>query len=460
MRGERVGVLDVGKSNTRLLIVDADTGGLVWRAECASVSIVRDGLRQLDVQRVESWLLETLRAAPDKHLIRVLVPVAHGAAAVLLDASGNGLAAPDYEDPELESVADAYRRQRDPFETTYSPFLPVGLNLGRQLFYLQTQRPRLWGRCEHILLHPQYWAWRLARAMASEVTSLGCHTDLWSPGRRDFSPLAERSGWIAKMPRLRSAFDVLGPLASDVAAQTGLDAECKVLCGIHDSNASYYGHLVDQPREQPFAVISSGTWTIAMARGVDLARLRPEWDMLANVDALGSPIGTARFMGGREYEVIAGADGLHAEPSFAALDALVARDVMALPSFVDAGGPFGARPGRLLNDSGLNANERASLASLYCALVADLMLERLAARGSVVVDGPLAANPVFCAVLATFDPARQVVRSGERAGTVYGALRLAGYGGSSVPSARVRPLDGPNLLAYRETWRMRTSAAS
>jgi sugar (pentulose or hexulose) kinase len=459
MRGERVGVLDVGKSNTRLLVVDGDTGELAWRTECASVSVVREGLRQLDVHRVEGWLLNSLRGAPEKHRIRAIVPVAHGAAAVLLDANGNVLAAPDYEDPEFETVAEAYRRERDPFETTFSPFLPVGLNLGRQLFYLQSQRPKLWARCEHILLHPQYWAWRLSRALASEVTSLGCHTDLWSPGQRCFSPLAERSGWAAKMPRLRSAFDVVGAVASDVAAHAGLDVECRVLCGIHDSNASYYGHLVDQPHEQPFAVIASGTWTIVMARGVELARLQPQWDMLANVDALGSPIGTARFMGGREYEVIAGADGTRAEPSRGALERLIGGGVMALPSFVEAGGPFGARRGRLLKDSGLDATERASLASLYCALVTDLILERLDARGPVVIDGPLAANPLFSPLLATLDPTRHIVMSRESAGTVYGALRLAGYGRSSGAGVLVPKLEGTALRAYRDVWRVRAAEA-
>jgi L-fuculokinase len=30
-------------------------------------------------------------------------------------------------------------------------------------------------------MYPQYWAWRLCGAAASEATSLGCHTDLWHP---------------------------------------------------------------------------------------------------------------------------------------------------------------------------------------------------------------------------------------------------------------------------------------
>ena len=75
-------------------------------------------------------------------------------------------------------------------------------------------------------------------------------------------------------------------------------------CGIHDSNASYLRFLMDREREA-FTVVSSGTWTIVMANRGDLRRLREDRDMLANVNAFGAPIATARYMGGREYEAIA-----------------------------------------------------------------------------------------------------------------------------------------------------------
>ena len=68
-------------------------------------------------------------------------------------------------------------------------------------------------------------------------------------------------------------------------------------CGIHDSNASYLCYRVGRPAGQPFAVVSSGTWTVIMAHGSDLARLRENRDMLANVDAFGVPVATARFTG-------------------------------------------------------------------------------------------------------------------------------------------------------------------
>ena len=47
---------------------------------------------------------------------------------------------------------ETYRRLRDPFELTFSPFLPLGLNLGRQLYYLRQTHPELFRACAAILL--------------------------------------------------------------------------------------------------------------------------------------------------------------------------------------------------------------------------------------------------------------------------------------------------------------------
>ena len=105
-----------------------------------------------------------------------------------------------------------------------------------------------------------------------------------------------------------------------------------MLAGIHDSNASWLPHLV--AREPPFTVLSTGTWVIAMAAGAALDRLDPAADMLANVDARGDPVPTARFMGGRELELVAGADGLQAEATPTDVMAVIATGAMALPAFV------------------------------------------------------------------------------------------------------------------------------
>jgi L-fuculokinase len=405
--------------------------------------------RELDVRAIEQWLITALRESPHRERIRCIVPVAHGAAAVLLDRSHALVTAPDYEDACYESVNDAYRVQRDAYASSYSPDLPLGLNLGRQLFYLQQTQPQLFSRVAHVLLYPQFWAWRLSGVMASEVTSLGCHSDLWLPKHMSFSHLAVARGWSKLFPPRKFANELLGPITPEIAAATGLDAQCQVACGIHDSNASYLKFLIGRDRDEPFTVVSSGTWTIVMANRAELEGLREDRDMLANVDAFGSPVATARFMGGREYEAIAGAD---ARPNLPALLNVIERQAMAFPAFA-SGGPFAGRPGKVTRAESLSGSERASVATLYLALMTELLIETLGARGDVLVDGPLATNPFFGSLLSAC-VARPVYLSAGDAGNTRAACFLAGFADASAASMNAAaPGTFEGLREYRELWR-------
>jgi len=226
--------------------------------------------------------------------------------------------------------------------------------------------------------------------MSSEVTSLGTHTDLWRPHEQAYSLLARKQGWARMMPPQRAASDRLGRIRPSVADATGLNAGCEVSCGIHDSNASYLRFLMDREREA-FTVVSSGTWTIVMANRGDLRRLVEQRDMLANVNAFGSPVATARYMGGREYEAIAQSGD---EPTVDAVIEVLSRGAIALPSFASAG-PFAGRPGRLEGVESLQGTGRAALATVYSALMTAVLIESLGTAGEIFVDGPLARNPLF-----------------------------------------------------------------
>ncbi|MBC8027013.1 MAG: L-fuculose kinase [Steroidobacteraceae bacterium] len=451
MSGPLIAVFDVGKTNAKIAFVDPATGQETWSARRANEIVRGSGGRELDVVAIEAWLLESLRAAPERERVKVIVPIAHGAAAVLVDNAGARLAAPDYEDTAFDEVAADYSILRDPYSQTFSPRLPQGLNLGRQLFYLQERRPDLYERAAHLLMYPQYWSWRLSGVMSTEVTSLGTHTDLWRPHDEAYSQLARARGWARLMPPMRRATDRLGTLRASVVAATGLDASCEVACGIHDSNASYLRFLLDREREA-FTVVSSGTWTIVMANRGDLRRLREERDMLANVNAFGAPIATARYMGGREYEAIAGGSDV---PTLSGVGDIVERGVMALPAFASAG-PYSGRVGRVVGE-GLDGVGRASLATLYSALMTSLLIESLGAAGEIFVDGPLARNPLFASLLAACVPAGSV-RSFTQGGGTRVATYLAGFPASATPIAEpqtVVPLRLPGLLDYQAKWRHR-----
>jgi sugar (pentulose or hexulose) kinase len=307
-------------------------------------------------------------------------------------------------------------------------------------------------RTRTILTYPQYWSWRLSGQAASEVTSLGCHSDLWNPAAQSFSDLVIAQGWGGLMPPLRPARAVLGALRQEVVEATGLPGDCAVICGIHDSNASYLSHRVARGETEPFSVISSGTWCIVLAHGADLSRLREAEDMLANVDALGVPTATARFMGGREYAAIA--EGAMVPPTAAGLAAVLAAEAVALPSFA-LGGPCQGRRGQVLRAEALAPEGRAALATLYCALMADLILDRLGVAGTILVDGPFAANPLFPAVLQSLRAENPVRPSGTRGGITAAVLWLAGA--EPPPEPKPKPLpalaEAEALRAYRDRWR-------
>jgi len=452
-----IAVIDIGKTNAKLFVLDALSGQIVWSRQRPNEVIATSPVKQLDVRGVETWLVRELAEVPDKKSIRRIVPVAHGAAAVLVDDEGSILVAPDYEDVAFESTREAYTRERDSFEYTFSPQLPLGLNLGAQLHFLEVEHPPLFRRVAHVLLLPQFFGWRLSGVMASEITSLGCHSDLWRPLERGFSALARNRGYAGRFPPLRRASDALGTVRQPIAAITGLDPDCQVICGIHDSGASYLSHLCRQREGSAFAVVSSGTWTIAMASEPDLRKLRQECDMLANIDAFGSPVATARFMGGREYQAVVGDRDMEIMPTAMSLRSVLDQRAMALPSFVRGSGPFPHNEGEFLRAERLEPSARAALGTLYVALIVDVMLDRLEARGDLVIDGPLARNPLFAPILAAFRPASRVQLGESSSGAASGGLALTrgmrrGVTGRDRDST-VEPLAIDDLQAYRTQWR-------
>ncbi|GFE91119.1 FGGY-family carbohydrate kinase [Steroidobacter agaridevorans] len=445
-----IALIDIGKTNAKVSVIDPQTGTEIRGSRRANAVVQGPAMRELDVEAISRWLLDALRDAPHRDRIRTIVPVAHGAAAALIDRDNRVVAAPDYEDACFERVNAEYGQQRDAYQSTYSPDLPLGLNLGRQLFFLQEAQPQLFSRVAHALLYPQFWAWRLSGVMASEVTSLGCHSDLWLPREQHFSKLAQVRSWDKLFPPKKLASDVLGPISAEIAAATGLDPQCQVTSGIHDSNASYLKFLIARDREEPFTVISSGTWTVVMANRADLSRLREDKDMLASVDAFGSPVATARFMGGREYEAIAGTD---VRPNMPALLNVIERQSMALPAFA-SGGPFAGREGRVINAESLSGSERASLATLYIALMSELLIEMLGADGAVLIDGPLATNPLFGSILGALLPERSIELSSGDGGNTRAACYLARF--HDAPPSPMTPATAASLKglpAYREAWR-------
>jgi sugar (pentulose or hexulose) kinase len=282
------------------------------------------------------------------------------------------------------------------------------------------------------------------------MTSLGCHTDLWLPKSAEYSPLVDRLGIREQMAPLRSAFDALGPISADIAADIGVAADIPVYCGIHDSNASLLPHLVGRP--VPFAVVSTGTWVVNFAVGGDMDHLDPRRDALANVDAYGRAVPSSRFMGGREFEVLSKALGdVTPEAAERALPVVIDNGLMLLPNVVPGSGPFPAQSMAWLKDDGATAAERCAAAGLYLALMTQACLDLIGADGSIIVEGPFALNRIYIAALASLTCLEVIALPGST-GTSLGAALLTGIAPTGMPQRGQRKLALPSLSAYRSVW--------
>ncbi|WP_347717857.1 carbohydrate kinase [Sphingomonas sp.] len=461
MRGHLI-VLDVGKTMAKLTLWDG--GALIDRCTRHNGRPGGGDYAALDVDGIEAWLLETLRRFASQGPVRAIIPVAHGAAAAIVR---NGqLAAPpmDYEQAMPTASRDGYERGRDDFARTGSPCLPDGLNLGAQLDRLESLRPGLIGEGATILLWPQYWAWLLSGVAASEVTSLSCHSDLWAPTEGRPSPMAERRGWASLLPPLRGAGEALGPIRPALAAATGISADAKILCGLHDSNAALLAARgFPEIAEEESTVLSTGTWFVAMrtpAPGtrVDMASLPEARDCLVNVDAYGRPVPSARFMGGREIETLTGIDTRRIDivpdqPALiSALPAAMASGAMVLPTFAAGFGPFAHARGRWTAMPADECERRAAV-SLYAALVADVALDLIGSRERLLIEGRFAEAQVFVRALATLRPQTKVYVANAHNDVSFGALRLVDPGLKPTSRlTRVLPLD-VSLDGYRSEWR-------
>jgi sugar (pentulose or hexulose) kinase len=419
-----IAVIDIGKTNAKLALVDLSS--LTEMAVVTRPNIVRPAppYPHYDVDGHWAFLLGALAQFHRDHRIDAISVTTHGACAALLASTG-ALAAPilDYEHSYPSKAVDAYDAIKPDFSQTGSPKLAGGLNIGAQLHWLFASDPTLKDRTAQIVTYPQYWGHRLTGIAATDITSIGCHTDMWNPYKGTFSDLPGKLGIRDKVAPVRRPSDILGPILPEIAKATGLAPDTPVCVGIHDSNASLYPHVVSQDR--PVSVVSTGTWVIVMSMKTGVAaKLDPGRDTLVNVNAYEQAVASARFMGGREFEVIQ--QGQQVEPTEQDVRAVLDGSRMLLPSVEIGSGPFqgsqmqwhGAEPE-------IGTGQRSAALSFYLALMTGTCLNLVGGAGPTIVEGPFARNLEYLAMLQAVT-ARPVLTNAAVTGTSIGAAMLLG----------------------------------
>jgi sugar (pentulose or hexulose) kinase len=239
---------------------------------------------------------------------------AHGAAFVHIDAHGKPVTPLyDYLKPFPEALKaefyDKYGGEEAFSLRTASPVLGH-LNVGMQLYRLKYERLELFSKIKTSLFLPQYLSYLMTQRVATDITSIGCHTNLW-----DFTTQQYHS-WVIE----EHILEKLAPIKSPKACVSLIDAGQTFLCGIglHDSSAAMIPYL--KTTKEPFALLSTGTWNITMNPFNDspLTVNELKQDCLCYIRYDGKPVKASRLLTGQKHmnDVAAIAEHFHVDETF------------------------------------------------------------------------------------------------------------------------------------------------
>lgn len=451
-----IAVVDVGYTNTKIALFSPE-GELLAERKAASRHLPAPPYKHIDPEPMVALCRSALPELDAMLPIDAIVPAAHGAAMACLDADGE-LALPvmDYtSEPPADIVAD-YQKVMPGFDEALCPLLPMAITHGLQLYWQQRHWPEAFAQVRTLLPWIQYVGFRLSGVPVTEISSMACQTHLLDIRAQGPSSTARKLGWDVLFPRRAKAWETIGKLGQEFRG-TGFRGDGRVLGGVHDSTANFMRYVcagLDR-----FTLVSTGTWSISFDPSTSIDVLDPERDTNTNTDVLGRNVCCSRFFGGMEFAAVA--DGAPAEAaSLAGVAALVARGSHAVPSFTMTSGPVPGSLGKgyVKGPAAETAEERASLAALYCALMVSEQLDAITSKDDIIVDGPFSQNPVLLAVLAQLRPRQKVKASALRDGTTAGAAALAMIEDGKLPTigirmAEVTASEIAGLAEYQAAWR-------
>ena len=308
MESYHIAVFDIGKTNKKLLIYDP--GLNILKIEKTKIEEYSEGdLKHDNIKKIERWIIASLKNNAPEFNIKVISISAHGATFTCIDENGD-LAIPElsYTTDPGEAFHEAFFREMGSRESlqdeTCTPDFNVLLNVGKGIKYAQDTFGNKFNQVKKILNLPQYFSYKLTGIASVDPTYVGCHTYLWDFRENKWSAVVDKLNIRDKLPeKLLKPWDTVGNITKQVADETGLPPDTMVSTGIHDSNASFLPHIISSDGKD-FILNSTGTWCVIMHESEKVHFNRDELGKVVfyNLSAFNSPIKTAIFMGGLEFE--------------------------------------------------------------------------------------------------------------------------------------------------------------
>jgi len=303
-----IAVIDIGMTNKKAAVYDDSLHQLDARYQNFKPKIV-DNLETHDLEAMEEWFIAELKDFAAKYPVKALAVSAHGATFVCVGKDGRPAVPCVYytHEPGEDFHRRFYERFGNPQELqarTGTPAFKAMINPAKGIFFAQEQFGEEFKNVTAVLPYPQYWGFRFTGKRGVESTYMGNHTYLWDQVDNTLSTVAHKLGIASLIPdKLYKSWDVLGTIKPELAAATGLSTDTIVTMGIHDSNSALLPHFA-RKGERGFILNSTGTWCVIMNPVEKYGFAQDELGKVVffNISAFGTPIKTAIFLGGLEFE--------------------------------------------------------------------------------------------------------------------------------------------------------------
>lgn len=417
-----IAIFDVGKTNKKLFLFDESYRIVFEKTLQFTETVDENGDACENLEALTAWGSNSIKEliGLGEFDIKALNFSAYGASFVYIDKDGKPVA-PLYNYlkpfPEVlkKKFYDDYGGEISFSMITASPVLG-SLNSGMQLYRMKYEQPGIFEKVKYALHLPQYLSFLITGQAYSDITSIGCHTNLWNFSQNNYHEWVLREGIAEKLAPIFSSADIVDARA--------FWKEFKVGIGLHDSSSALIPYLACF--SEPFVLISTGTWCITLNpfNKQPLTEVELQQDCLCYMSYRGVPVKASRLFAGNEHETEAKRLAKHFDKPQDYFKG-VEYDEKIIASFT-AKKP--AAPA--IKFAERNLSEYKNYEFAYHRLILDIMWQQLASSILVItdnsvsrifVDGGFSKNSIYMHLLAEAFPKIEVYAAAVAQATAVGA---------------------------------------
>ena len=293
-----IAIFDVGKTNKKVLLFDEQYKLVHEESIQLPETKDQDSFPCEDIDALSKWVWEKFChfSAWDNIKLRGVNFSAYGASFVHLDSNHKPITPlynylKPYPEVLKKKFYDTYGSESLIAKQTASPVLG-SLNSGMQLYRLKHEQPKIYEQIKYSLHLPQYLSFILTSTFTTDLTSIGCHTQLWDFQKHHYHRWVKKEGLDSKFAPIFNSDKVVHVSKNDITVGIGL----------HDSSAALIPYLA--AFHEPFALLSTGTWCISLNpfNHSLLTDYELHQDCLCYITYDGKPVKASRLFAGYEHE--------------------------------------------------------------------------------------------------------------------------------------------------------------